>query len=576
MKQSYGDLWRLIRQGQPPRGKLVLATVLSLCSAATMLVYPLLTQQLVDQLGSGQTVGSLGWLAVCVLVGGLLLGAVSSIILAHIGQAISAVLRNTLIDKMLVLPISFYDATDTGERVSRVVNDCESISSLTTTHAINLVNGVLMLVGSLLVLFWLDAQLTLVLFGSLVIAFAMTGPAVMRMESLSKDIQELTAKFSGLLTHVFSEIRLIKAFASEPHERGRTRFMVEGLRKQGFRMALLRVVFQAVAGLAIPAALTIILVYGGVRIGSGALSMGTMTAFILYIFNIVGPLTQVGSFVTELQTAKGASTRLTAILQKHEEQTVPCSSEPARMRPLEFNHVSFRYTENNTNVLNKLSMTVEPGTTTALVGVSGSGKSTLLSLVERFYEPDEGQILYDGRPIEKYDLAAWRESIGFVPQASPIMPGSIRDNIAYGAQQVYSDQEIRAAAAKAQALEFIDSLPEGLDTRLIEQGMNLSGGQRQRISIARVFLRDPNLLLLDEATSSLDSDTEHEIQIALDSLMKNRTNIVIAHRLSTVMHADRICLVDKGRIAGAGTHSELYNQHPIYASFVDRQFRNTD
>ncbi len=575
MKQSYGDLWRLVQRGRPARSKLILATVMSLASAAMMLAYPLLTQQIVDQLGEGQAIGLLGWQLVGVLGIGLLLSAASGILLAGIAQSVSAVLRHLLVSKMLGLPVRFFDTTETGERVSRVVNDCESISNLTTNRAVDMINGVLMLVGALIILFWLDAQLTLVLFGTLLIAFVMSAPAVMRMESLGKDLQERTASLSGLLTHIFSEIRLIKAFVAESREQQRTHLLVDSLKDQSFRMDRLKIVMQTVAGLAMTAALTVILVYGGVRIGRGDLSMGVMTAFILYIFNVIGPLSQIGAFVSELQVAKGSSARLTAILHEQEEQASPSSLEPVRNRPLEFKQMSFRYPGHDSYVLNQLSMIVEPGTTTALVGVSGSGKSTLLSLIERFYEASEGQIRYDGKPIADYNLTAWRQSIGFVPQTSPIMPGSVRDNIAYGTQKTCSDDEIRAAANKAQALDFIDRLPEGLDTQLIEQGMNLSGGQRQRIAIARVFLRDPNLLLLDEATSSLDSDTEHQIRIALDRLMENRTNIVIAHRLSTIMHADRICLLDNGTIIGAGTHEELYHQQPLYASFVDRQFRAT-
>ncbi len=574
MRQSYKDLWLLIRQARPAPGRLLLALILSLLSAAALLWYPLLTQQLVDQLSAGGGIGRLGWMLVGILGIGTVLGALASLILARIGHEVSATLRHRLIGKMMLLPVGYFDHSDTGERVSRVVNDCESISGLTTTQVVGLVNGILTLTGSVIILLWLDSGLTLVLLVTLLLAFAMVGPAVMKMEAVARNLQERTAHLSGILTHVFSEIRLVKAFAAEPRERERSREVVTGLKTQGYRMARLKIVLETIMGLAVMGALVVILVYGGMRVGRGDISMGVLTAFILYIFNVVGPMGQLGAFVAELQSAKGASARMTFILRETEEQGDAGALSPPPGKALIFHQTGFRYSDQDRAVLDDLELDIAPGTTTALVGMSGSGKSTILSLVERFYQPTRGVILYDGRPISEYDLIAWRRSIGFVPQSSPIMPGTVRDNIAYGIERVCSDKEIRTAAENARAWEFIERLPDGLDSPLIEQGMNLSGGQRQRIAIARVFLRDPNLLLLDEATSSLDSETEHEIQLALDRLMAGRTNIVIAHRLSTVRHADRICFLEGGRISGMGSHDELLQTHPMYAQLVSRQFEN--
>jgi len=572
MRQSYKDLWRLIVQARPATGRLLFAILLGLLSAGAMLWYPLLTQQLVDQLSAGDGIGALGWILVSVLGLGVLLGAFSSLILARIGHEVSATLRHRLIAKMMRLPIGYFDRSDTGERVSRVVNDCESISGLTTTQVEGLVSGILMLAGSVVILLWLDSQLTLVLLLTLLVAFALVGPAVMKMESAAKSVQERTAQLSGILTHVFSEIRLVKAFAAEPRERERSREVVTGLKTQGYRLARLKIVLETIMNLAVMGALIVILVYGGMRVGRGDISMGVLTAFILYIFNVVGPMSQLGGFVAELQSAKGASTRMTFILREAEEQANAGSLSPPPDKALVFRQTSFRYSDPGQTVLDGLDLHIEPGTTTALVGMSGSGKSTILSLVEGFYQPTSGEILYDGRPIPEYNLNAWRRSIGYVPQNSPIMPGTVRDNIAYGVERNCTDEEIQTAAEKARAWQFIQRLPEGLNSPLIEQGMNLSGGQRQRIAIARVFLRDPNLLLLDEATSSLDSKTEHEIQIALNRLMAGRTNIVIAHRLSTVRHADRIYFLENGRISGMGNHDELIQTHTMYAQFVKRQF----
>ncbi len=570
--QSYGDLWRLILRARPPTGVLLTAALLSLLSAAALLTYPLLTQRLVDGLGSGQPIAVPSLVLIGVLLAGTLFGALAELLLARTGHAVTGRLRQLLVARMLALPVTYYEQTDTGERVSRVINDCESISGLTTRQVISLLNGVLMLIGSVLILVWLDGWLTLVLFVTLLVAFVAIAPAVVRIESVAKAVQERTARLSGLLTHVFTEIRLVKAHVGEAHEADRGRGQIEDLRRHHNRMALLRIVLETISGLAMVGALIVILVYGGMRVARGDLSMGVLTAFILYIFNVVAPFGQIGGFFAELQSAKGASARLGAILDSAEESEATGDAVPVDGAVLEFRGVRFCYPGRPEPVLDGLDLRIEPGTTTALVGLSGSGKSTVLALIERFHRAGEGEIVYDGRPLQDYDLAGWRQRIGYVAQNAPIMPGSVRDNIAYGLGDTVTEAAVVAAAERAQAMDFIRVLPEGLDTLLAEQGSNLSGGQRQRIALARVLLRDPELLLLDEATSSLDSETEHAIQHALDECRRGRTNLIIAHRLSTIRHADRICFMEGGRITATGSHEQLYRDHPVYASLADRQF----
>jgi ATP-binding cassette subfamily B protein AbcA/BmrA len=571
-RPSYGALWGLLRLARPSGWLLAVAAALALVSVASTLTFPVLTKDLVDAIArSAPTQRGVVVLA-AVMLGSALAAVGSSYLLSRIGHDMIAALRTRLIDKLLGLPVAAFDRDSTGERVSRVLNDCQSISELATRQVINLLSGVLVLLGSIVVLVVLDARLTLALVGCIVLAFAIIIPVAGLLEGLARSTQDRTAKLGGILTHVLSEIRLVKAFTAEPRERARSRQEIQDLRRLGVQIAKVSAALAPLINLALTAAILIILIYGSARVASGEISIGTLTAFILYIFNVAIPLIQLTNFFEELQKARGASTRLVALLQDPEEITAghPLASAHGT---LEFRKVSFHYPARDAQVLHAVDLVFRPGTTTALVGASGNGKSTVLALIERFYAPTAGDILYDGQPIGELALTAWRERIGYVAQTAPIMPGSVRDNIVYGLTGDYADDEVRRAADQAGALAFIDQMPHGLDTVLSEQGANLSGGQRQRIAIARMFLRNPGILILDEATSSLDSETEHQVKLALDTLMQGRTNIIVAHRLSTVMHADRIYVLEAGRISGCGSHDELVRSHPQYARLVARQFR---
>lgn len=571
---SYGLLWRLLRMARPSARQLAAAALIALISAAGTLCFPLLARRVVDELAAGKTDPlSIGALA-AILVGAALASALSSYLLARVGHALVASLRGMLVDKLLKLPVAAFDQDSTGERVSRVLSDCDSISELATKQAVNLLTGVLLLAGSVGVLLMLDVRLTLTLLGCVAGAFCVVIPLALLLEGLARSTQDRTARLGGILTHVFSEIRLVKAFTAEGRERARSGQEIEELRRLGLKTSKINAALEPVIGLALTAAIIIILVYGTGRVSSGAITIGTLTAFILYIFNVAAPLIQLTNFTAELQKAKGASSRISALLDEREETGGAHPSGGSQDGTLEFKAVSFAYPGQERKVLEGLDLVFRPGTTTALVGASGNGKTTILSLIERFYQPSEGEVLYDGVPIADLALAEWRSKIGYVAQGAPIMPGSVRENITYGLHGEYTDAMVLAAADKAGARSFIDQMPQGLDTLLIEQGNNLSGGQRQRIAIARMFLRNPAILILDEATSNLDSETEHQVKTALESLMHGRTNIVVAHRLATVMHADCIYFLEGGKISGVGNHHELIGSHPYYARLVARQFQS--
>jgi ATP-binding cassette, subfamily B, bacterial AbcA/BmrA len=571
IRSSYRPLWRLLRLARPSGVLLALGAGMALVAVAGTLGFPVLTRKLVDQLVRSANDGASVLLLAAVMLGSAVASAVSAYLLSRAGHGLIAALRGLLIDKLLRMPVASFDQEGTGERVSRVLNDCQSISELATRQAVNLLSGVLVLIGSITVLLFLDVWLTLTVAGCIALAFGAVIPLAATLEGLARSTQDRTAKLGGILTHVLSEIRLVKAFTTEARERERCRQEIQDIRRLGVRVAKISAVLAPLISLSLTAAVLVILVYGSSRVSSGSISIGTLTAFLLYIFNVAVPLIQLTTFMEELQKAKGASTRIAALLQGPEEVTVG-KAVGSNHGALEFRNVSFNYGRED-RVLHGIDLLFRPGTSTALVGASGNGKTTVLSLIERFYEPTEGSILYDGKPISEFSLSEWRKRIGYVAQSAPIMPGTVRDNIVYGLEGDYNDDLVRLAAEKAGALAFIQKMPQDLDTILSEQGGNLSGGERQRIAIARMFLRNPDILILDEATSSLDSETEHRVKLALAPLMEGRTTIIVAHRLGTVIHADRIYFLENGHISGSGNHDELVRSHPQYAQLVARQFR---
>jgi ATP-binding cassette, subfamily B, bacterial AbcA/BmrA len=568
-------LRRILHRVRPSGLVLAVTAAMSLVAAAGTLGFPVLTRKVVDELARGGSDRGTITLLAAIMLGAAVSSAVSSYLLSRAGHELIARLRTLLIGKLLRLPISSFDEESTGERVSRVLADCQCISELATRQAMNLLSAVLILVGAVAVLLYLDVWLTLTAFVCVVLSFGVAIPLATTLEGLALRTQDRTARLGGVLTHVLSEIRLVKAFTAEAHERERSLHEVQSIRRLGVEVAKVSAALSPLISLSVTAAILVILVYGSSRVSSGKISIGTLTAFILYIFNVAVPLIQLTTFMEELQKAKGASRRIASLMDCEEEATAGKTVEHLQ-GTLEFRNVSFRYPGRDRKVLHGLNLVLRPGTTTALVGASGSGKTTILSLIERFYPPTGGAILYDGKPICDFSLHEWRKHIGYVAQSAPIMPGTVRENIVYGLEGDYTDDMVRMAADKAGALEFIEQMPESLETILSEQGGNLSGGQRQRIAIARMFLRNPDILILDEATSSLDSETEHRVRVALQALMQGRTNIIVAHRLATVVHAERICFLEGGSISGCGGHDELLRSHPRYAQLVARQFSKSD
>jgi ATP-binding cassette subfamily B protein AbcA/BmrA len=399
-------------------------------------------------------------------------------------------------------------------------------------------------------------------------------PLGKKMHKISKGMQDETASFTAVLQQVLTEIRLVKASNAEALEYQNGQKGIQKLFQFGLKEAKVQALIAPLMSFVMMALLVLILGYGGMRVSSGALTAGALVAFIMYLFQIIMPMAQLASFFTQFQKATGATERIISILDSVEEED---AKQPVQnmSHSISVDHLNYSY-NNGEQVLKDISFNVEAGKVTAIVGPSGSGKTTLFSLFERFYKPQEGSISIGGISINDFTLLSWRSQIGYVSQESPIVSGTIRDNICYGIDRDITDEELNQVAKMAYADQFISELPNGYDTEVGERGMKLSGGQRQRIAIARAFLRNPKVLMLDEATSSLDSKSEKVVQQALNHLMKGRTTIVIAHRLSTVIGSDQIIFLEKGKITGSGTHKELYNTHSLYREFAEQQLHKLE
>ncbi|MCY8106089.1 MULTISPECIES: ABC transporter ATP-binding protein [Bacillus] len=571
-KRKFKAFFALVKQTNPSYGKLAFALILSIVTTLVSLLIPLLTKQLVDGFSMSALSGTqIGLIALVFLIQAAL-SAYATYALNYSGQKIISGLRDLLWKKLIKLPVSYFDTNASGETVSRVTNDTMVVKELITSHISGFITGIISVIGSLTILFIMNWKLTLLVLVVVPLAALILVPIGQKMFSISRETQDETARFTGLLNQILPEIRLVKASNAEEVEYRRGKLGISSLFQLGVREAKVQSLVGPLISLVLMAALVAVIGYGGMQVSSGELTAGALVAFILYLFQIIMPMGQITTFFTQLQKSIGATERMIEILAEEEEDTVTGNQIDNAHLPIRLDHVSFGYNAEQL-ILKDISAVIEAGKVTAIVGPSGGGKTTLFKLLERFYSPTEGTIRLGDEPVDTYSLESWRQHIGYVSQESPLMSGTIRDNICYGLEREVTDADIEKAAEMAYALNFIKELPNQLDTEVGERGIMLSGGQRQRIAIARALLRDPSILMLDEATSSLDSQSEKSVQQALEVLMEGRTTIVIAHRLSTVVDADQLLFVEKGEITGRGTHHELMASHDLYRDFAEQQLK---
>jgi ATP-binding cassette, subfamily B, bacterial AbcA/BmrA len=573
-KAQWKPFFRLLNSEKPPVMIIVAVLILSLLETAASLVVPLFTKRLVDMVsGSGVETG-----VIVLLIGTFIIqtltGGFSFYFLTYIGEKVVAGIRRKLWNHILHLPVSFFDDNQSGETLSRITQDTNTIKTVITNHLVTFISGIISIIGSIIILFMLDWRMTGIMLAIVPISLLILMPLGRRMYKVSRQTQDEMAGFSGNLGRVLTEIRLVKSYNGENLEREKGFHGVQQLFRFGLKEAKIQSVISPFMTTIMMVILVVLIGYGGVRVASNELTAGTLVAIIIYMFQIVVPFSQLASFFTAFQKAIGATERIQGLLslpiEKYEGK-----QDTLLHADLTFHDVSFSYS-NSKEILKQISFTVPSNKTIALVGPSGGGKTTIFSLIERFYDPVHGLIAIGGIPLQELDLSVWRSQIGYVSQDSPVMTGSIKENICYGVQRAVTDDEVYAAAKMANANEFITGLPDGYETEVGERGVKLSGGQRQRIAIARAILRDPKILLLDEATSNLDSESELLVQHAVKNLMKGRTTLIIAHRLSTVIEADQLLVVENGSITGKGTHAELLGHHELYQKLAKQQLKLAD
>ena len=496
-----------------------------------------------------------------------------SYLVSYIGQRVVVDVREVMFRKFQRMPMAYFDKHQTGETMSYLTNDVGAIQSALVDNLIEMFTESSVLIGSIAMMLYLDWKLTLLT----LITVPLVGSAMRifgrKIKSSSRVIQEKLADITSLLQESISSIRVVKSFVREKYEIDRFRVENElnfkATMKNVQQTSLLTPTVEFLAAVAV----TLIVWFGGYEVVNGIMSAGALVAFLTYAVNLANPVKRLSRIYGKLQKAMAAIDRIFGVLDlKETVNDKPNAIEIEVKGNVSVENVTFSY-DGVHNALENVSLEVKSGQMIAFVGPSGAGKSTIANLIPRFYDVNAGAIKIDGFDIRDVKIDSLREQIGIVPQETLLFSTTVMENIRYGRLEA-TDDEVIAAAKAANADKFIRDLPEGYQTKIGERGLNLSGGQRQRMAIARAMLKNPQILILDEATSALDTESEKIVQSALDELMKGRTSFVIAHRLSTIFGADKIFVIDKGKICESGTHKELLERGGVYSNLYNIQFSN--
>ncbi|MFE9097351.1 ABC transporter ATP-binding protein [Streptomyces sp. NPDC007264] len=576
--QSTPPAWRLLLgYVRPHRWALAAGALLALVTGATGLLLPLVARSLIDDLGHDRPI-TWALLGMSGLVAGnAAVGALGSYVLRRTAESVVLGARRTLSSYLLRLRISAVDRTEPGDLMARITSDTTLLREVTTDSLVGLATGGLTLVATVVMMGLVDAVLLGVTLAVILVAATVLGVIVPRINRASRQAQDAVGAMGASLERVLGALRTVKASGAEHREEERVHAAAEESWRQSVRAAKWSAAAGNTAGLAMQLAFITVLAVGGARVATGAIDVGTLVAFLLYVFYLMSPIQQVVGAITQYQTGAAALARIQEALRLPAEPAAlpaPLPSPGARPAAVAFDDVRFRYAEDLPYVHQGVSFAVPAQGMTAFVGPSGAGKTTVFSLIERFYDPDSGTITLDGRDVADWGLPDLRSSIGYVEQDAPVLSGSLRDNLLLGNPE--ADDAAVLRVVKTTRLDgLVERLPQGLDTLVGHRGTKLSGGERQRVAIARALLRRPRLLLLDEATSQLDAVNEAALRDTVADVARSTTVLVVAHRLSTVTMADRIVVMDAGRVRAVGTHRELVAADPLYAELAATQFLAT-
>jgi ABC-type multidrug transport system fused ATPase/permease subunit len=567
--------WRVLLGYAGPHWRmLLLGGVLSLATAATGLALPLVVRELIGTLGTDRPVGGLVALMSVLVVANAAIGAVGGYVLRRTAETVVLAARRGLLARLLRLRLSAVERHEPGDLMSRVTADTTLLREVITSTLVGGVTGFLTLLATVVLMALLDLVMLAVTLAALGLAVVVIGVVVPRINRASKRAQESVGVMGAVLERMFGAFRTVKASGAEEREAER----LETAATEAWRASVHAATWSAIAGntagLAIQVAFIAVLSVGGVRVAGGSTSIGTLVAFLLYVFFLIGPVNQLAGAVTQYHVGTAAVTRiLEAEALPVEPVSAPAPLPPPGSPPaaVAFERVRFRYAPDLPLVHDGVSFVVPPGGMTAFVGPSGAGKTTVLSLIERFYEPEQGRVVVDGTEVREWSITELRAAIGYVEQDAPVLSGTLRENLVFGAPDA-TDEEVEQTLRTTRLVAMVAALPDGLQTAVGHRGMKLSGGERQRVAIGRALLRRPRLLLLDEATSQLDAVNESALRETVADVARTTTVLVVAHRLSTVTMADRIVVMDAGRVRAVGSHTELVADDLLYRELAATQF----
>jgi ATP-binding cassette, subfamily B, bacterial MsbA len=576
------QLRKLLAFLKPYKRRLALGIGAVVVASAMGLVFPLVIGRLVDTAlaeSAAGDVASLNRIALF-LLGVFAVQAVFNYVqqyqLAAVGEGVVADLRTRLYSHLMLLSLKFFDSRKTGEITSRLTSDVGVVQGTVSQSVASVASQTLTLLGGVVMLFVISARLSatvLVILPVLIVAARFFGK---RLEKISMAFQDKVAEANSVAEEAIAGIRVVQWFGAEQVLVDRYSGSISDSYRLALRRARLRALFVPAVQFSVFATISLVLWFGGRLVLAGEITGGDLVTFLLYTFTVAGAIGTFTGLYSQLQEALGSTRRIFELLDEVSEVAEPIDpiDLPVLQGAVSFDDVSFAYSDRAGEVLQHVHVDAAPGQVVALVGPSGAGKSTMVQLVARFFDPTSGRICVDGVDVRRLRLAQLRSHMAAVPQDTHLFSGTIAENIRMGKPDA-GDDEVVTAAVAANADEFISGFPDGYQTVVGERGVKLSGGQRQRVAIARALLKDPRILILDEATSALDSESESVVQDALAVLMKGRTTFVIAHRLSTVRNADRILVLDEGRIVEEGTHTQLLAAGGLYADLAERQFSET-